>query len=79
MQFGVALMSARDAPSRKWTSVVASADEADLTGIPGVTLAGRDLVDGVVDQAQARYRLLHLAMELHPLFDLAAEAAERKE
>jgi adhesin transport system outer membrane protein len=42
-------------------------------------LAGRDLVDGVVDQAQARYRLLHLAMELHPLFDLVAEAAERKE
>jgi adhesin transport system outer membrane protein len=42
-------------------------------------LAGRDLVDGVVDQAQARYRLLHLALELHPLFDLAAEAAERKE
>jgi outer membrane protein TolC len=42
-------------------------------------LAGRDLVDGVVDQAQARYRLLHLAMELHPLFDLAAEAVERKE
>ena len=42
-------------------------------------LAGRDLVDGVVDQAQARYRLLHLAMELHPLFDLAAQAEERKE
>ena len=35
-------------------------------------LAGRDMIDGVVDHALARYRLLHLAMELTPLFEIAA-------
>lgn len=38
-------------------------------------LAGRDLIDVVVDHALARYRLLHLAMELTPLFDLGAPQA----
>ncbi len=33
-------------------------------------VAGRDLIDGIVDHALARYRLLHLASELNPLFDL---------
>jgi len=37
-------------------------------------LAGRDLIDGVVDHALARHRLLHLAMELTPLFELGAPA-----
>ena len=36
--------------------------------------AGRDLIDGVVDHALVRYRLLHLAMELSPMFDLAGIA-----
>ncbi len=35
-------------------------------------LAGRDMIDGVVDHALARYRLLHLAMELTPLLEIAA-------
>jgi adhesin transport system outer membrane protein len=35
-------------------------------------LAGRDLIDGVVDHALVRYRLLHVAMELNPMFDLSA-------
>jgi len=39
--------------------------------------AGHDLIDGVVDHALARHRLLHLAMELTPLFDIGAAA--RKE
>ncbi len=38
-------------------------------------LAGRDLIDVVVDHALARYRLLHLAMDLTPLFDLGAPQA----
>ena len=40
-------------------------------------IAGHDLIDGVVDHALARHRLLHLAMELTPLFDIGAAA--RKE
>ena len=37
-------------------------------------LAGRDLIDGVVDHALTRYRLLHLSSELGPLFEIAAPA-----
>lgn len=33
-------------------------------------IAGRDLIEAVVDHALARYRLLHLAMALTPLFEL---------
>ena len=33
-------------------------------------LAGRDLIDGVVDQALSRHRLLHLSMELTALFEI---------
>ena len=36
-------------------------------------VAGRQLIDGVVDESLARYRLLHLAMELNPLFEIAAQ------
>ena len=43
VQFGVALMSARDNPNRKWTSVIAEADDAELGGISDVTLRGQDL------------------------------------
>jgi len=32
--------------------------------------AGRDMVDSVVDQALARYRLLNVAMELNAAFDI---------
>lgn len=42
-------------------------------------LAGRDLIDGVVDHALTRYRLLHLAMELAPLFELGTPAAALKD
>ncbi len=38
-------------------------------------LAGRELIDGVVDRALARYRLLHLSMDLTPLFDPGAPVA----
>ncbi|MBI4986104.1 MAG: TolC family protein [Rhodocyclales bacterium] len=34
-------------------------------------IAGRDLIDIVVDHALARYRLLHLSMELSPLVGIA--------
>ena len=34
-------------------------------------LAGRDLIDGVIDHAVARYRLLHLGSGLTPLLALA--------
>lgn len=34
-------------------------------------IAGRDLIDAVVDHALARYRLLHLSQELSPLVGLA--------
>lgn len=33
-------------------------------------IAGRDMIDAVVDHALARYRLLHLAMALTPVFEL---------
>ena len=33
-------------------------------------IAGRDLIDGIVDHALVRYRLLHLATELTPMFDI---------
>ncbi len=33
-------------------------------------IAGRDLIDGIVDHSLVRYRLLHLAMELTPMFDI---------
>lgn len=36
-------------------------------------IAGRDLVDGIVDHSLSRYRLLHLADELTPLFNLPAQ------
>jgi adhesin transport system outer membrane protein len=36
-------------------------------------IAGRDLVDGLVDHSLSRYRLLHLADELTPLFNLPAQ------
>jgi adhesin transport system outer membrane protein len=42
-------------------------------------LAGRDMIDGVVDHALARYRLLHLGMDLVPMFEITAAAAARKE
>jgi len=42
-------------------------------------IAGRDLIDSVVDHALARYRLLHLAMELNPLFELPAGTPAAKE
>lgn len=38
-------------------------------------LAGRDLIDGVVDHAEARYRLLHLGSGLTPLFELPPAGA----
>ena len=38
-------------------------------------LAGRDLIDGVVDHALARHRLLHLSMELTPLFEIGFATA----
>jgi outer membrane protein, adhesin transport system len=41
-------------------------------------LAGRDMIDGVVDHALSRHRLLHLAMELAPLFGVAATANIRE-
>ena len=41
-------------------------------------MAGRDMIDGVVDHALVRYRLLHLAMALGPMFDLAAIPADGK-
>jgi adhesin transport system outer membrane protein len=34
--------------------------------------AGRDLIDSIVDHALVRYRLLNLAMELTPMFDIPA-------
>jgi adhesin transport system outer membrane protein len=37
-------------------------------------IAGRDMIDAVVDHALARYRLLHLAMALTPLFELDTPA-----
>lgn len=40
-----------------------------LRGQEDVYVAGRDLIDSVADQALARYRLLHLGMELLPIFD----------
>lgn len=33
-------------------------------------IAGREMIDGVVDHALVRYRLLHLASDLNPLFDI---------
>ena len=42
-------------------------------------LAGRDLIDGVVDHALARHRLLHLATELAPLFGIAAPVNTERE
>ncbi len=39
-------------------------------------IAGRDLIDGVVDHSLVRYRLLHLAMELNPMFDVPVERPE---
>jgi adhesin transport system outer membrane protein len=33
-------------------------------------MAGRDLIDGIADHSLVRYRLLHLAMELNPMFDI---------
>ena len=42
-------------------------------------LAGRDLIDGVVEHALARHRLLHLAMELTPLFEIGAPAPPPKD
>lgn len=35
-------------------------------------IAGRDLIDSVVDHSLVRYRLLNLAMELTPMFDIPA-------
>jgi adhesin transport system outer membrane protein len=43
-----------------------------------VYLAGRDLIDGVVDQSLARFRLLHVAMQLTPLFE-STEPVDRQE
>ena len=40
--------------------------------------AGRDLIDGLVEDSLVRYRLLDLAMELSPLFEIpVANAAKR--
>jgi len=40
--------------------------------------AGRDLIDGIVEDSLVRYRLLDLAMELSPLFEIpVANAAKR--
>lgn len=33
--------------------------------------AGRQLIDGIVEESLARYRLMHLAMELNALYDIA--------
>jgi len=33
-------------------------------------IAGRDLIDGMVDHSLVRYRLLHLAIDLNPMFDI---------
>ena len=33
-------------------------------------IAGRDLIDGIVDHSLVRYRLLHLAMALNPMFGI---------
>jgi len=35
-------------------------------------IAGRDLIDSVVDHSLVRFRLLNLAMELNPMFDIPA-------
>jgi adhesin transport system outer membrane protein len=37
--------------------------------------AGRDLIDGIVDESLVRYRLLDLAMELTPLFGIPLTGA----
>jgi outer membrane protein TolC len=37
--------------------------------------AGRDLIDGIVDESLVRYRLLDLAMELTPLFGIPLPGA----
>lgn len=42
-------------------------------------IAGRDLIDSIVDHSLARLRLLHLAMELNPLFELSAATRAVKE
>jgi adhesin transport system outer membrane protein len=42
-------------------------------------IAGRDLVDGIVDHSLSRYRLLHLADELTPLFNLPAQTPVPRE
>ena len=39
-------------------------------------IAGRDLIDGIVDHSLVRYRLLHLAMELNPIFDIPVGTPE---
>ena len=36
-------------------------------------IAGRDLIDGVVEHALVRFRLLHLAMELSPMFEIPVD------
>lgn len=41
-------------------------------------LAGRDLIDGVVEHALARYRLLHLSTELAPLFEIGGPTPVRR-
>ena len=39
--------------------------------------AGRDLIDGIVDESLVRYRLLDLAMDLTPLFGNPCRALRR--
>ena len=41
--------------------------------------AGRDLIDGIVDESLVRYRLLDLAMELTPLFDIPVASAPKRD
>jgi outer membrane protein TolC len=42
-------------------------------------VAGRDLIDGIVDESLVRYRLLDLAMELTPLFDIPVASAPKRD
>ena len=41
--------------------------------------AGRDLIDGIVDESLVRYRLLDLAMELTPLFEIPVANAPKRD
>ena len=41
--------------------------------------AGRDLIDGIVDESLVRYRLLDLAMELTPLFEIPVASAPKRD